>query len=172
MRLETTISNTAPQALFDAFGGSEFADVFLTSVVGDILGAKQPWLCPAEYSVQMPDRSVGRDPEIWSVELRLTGVSRNGRKVSQFHDALDELLQNAIEVIEGVLGEVDGNPRVQLFCVLMLDGDVETWLGSGAYSPVLERPAVWLTKGGILGADDEDADEGGSTRVGDYESGV
>ena len=51
-----------------------------------ILGAKDPASRPAEYYVQVPDETIC--VEGYGIEVRLTGVSRSGRKAAQFHAAL------------------------------------------------------------------------------------
>ncbi len=148
VKLKAVITNNAPIELFQAFSSADFARSFLRCVAEENLGATNTMERPAEYYVQEPDRSIATGPNI-GVELRLTGVSRNGRKASQFHGALHALVDIAEDIISDVLTELKGSEEVQLFCVLMLDGDIETEPGSGVYSSVLETEAIWI-RGGVV----------------------
>ncbi len=143
MKLKAVITDSAPEALVEAFGGKDFALRFLTLIVGAHLDVLDPINRPAEYYVQEPDRTVCVGNKI-GVELRFTGVSRNGRKAERFHKALAALVEIAKETIQSALGH--DAQEVQLFCVLMLDGDVETSPGSGKYSSVLESEPLWVRR--------------------------
>jgi hypothetical protein len=68
-------------------------------------------------------------------------VSRNGRKAKQFHDALKDLVRIVRGTIEAVL---QPGQNCQIFCVIMLDGEVETSPGSGHYSNNLESTPEWV----------------------------
>ncbi|MBI1961502.1 MAG: hypothetical protein HYS45_02270 [Parcubacteria group bacterium] len=125
--------------LFKAFSSEGFARTFLENVLVGCLGAKDPAERPAEYYVQEPDPMVTVGVCL-GVELRLTGISRGGRTAKQFHDALKALKDLAARTIAENLKV----GRVQLFVVIMLDGDVETKPGSGQYSNVLESDAIWV----------------------------
>ena len=109
------------------------------------MGSVSNYKRPAEFYVQEPDRTVCVNGQI-GVELRFTGVSRNGRKAAQFHKALNTLETLARQTISHVLTSGGSLMKVQLFCVLMLDGDVETAPGSGQYSDVLETEAIWVSR--------------------------
>ncbi|MBI2051109.1 MAG: hypothetical protein HYT31_04920 [Parcubacteria group bacterium] len=139
MKVKAVISREAPMTLFAAFSSAAFARTFLQNVVSGCLGVKDPAERPAEYYVQEPDPMVAVGGYL-GVELRLTGVSRNGRTAKQFHDALKTLKDLAARTITENLTA----GRVQLFVVIVLDGDVETKPGSGQYSNVLESDAIWV----------------------------
>lgn len=143
MKLKAAITDGAPEPVVAAMGSQVFANRFLNEVVAEILGVEDAAERPAEFYVQLPDRTVYTGIG-FGVELRLTGVSRNGRKVSQFHKALAKLHQIASDKIAKAL-KGTACPQIQLFTVIMLDGDVETSPGSGVYSNVLEHPAEWVT---------------------------
>ena len=140
MKLEAVITRGVPDEVVDDLGGDGFAMDFLAMVVGDCLGVEHATQRPAEFCVQEPDRTVCVNGH-FGVELRLTGVSRQGRSAKEFHDALKSLVDIAKEHIARNLKK----GRVQLFCVIMLDGDVETSPGSGVYSNTLESEAIWIT---------------------------
>lgn len=130
-----------PPLVVEALSGTEFASAALQEVVGEALGVKNVLNRPAEYYVQFAD--VGPAPKrgMMGVEVRLTGVSRNGRKAKQFHDAL-----RALECIveRTVMKTLDRGKKCQIFCVIMIDGDVETSPGSGNYSNNLESKPIWV----------------------------
>ncbi|MBI2475327.1 hypothetical protein HYV69_02780 [Candidatus Uhrbacteria bacterium] len=120
-----------------------FAMSFLVDVVTEILGPQSAIERPAEFYVQWPDRTVYTESG-FGVELRLTGVSRYGRKASQFHKALAKLHDIAKNEIADALATSACGTRIQLYTVIMLDGDIETSPGSGVYSSVLEHEAEWV----------------------------
>jgi len=109
-----------------------------------IFDIKQTEKRPAEFCVQLPTSLVKIGNSI-GVELRLTGVSRNGRKAKQFHNALETVHSFTKDMIQRFLTNHNDKTKIQLFTTLELDGDVETPPGSGAYSNVLEHPAEWVT---------------------------
>ncbi len=124
-------------------GGTDFARAVLTKVMGECLGAENPRDRPAEFMVERPVFVPPTDGSVFTknigVQMRLMGVSRT-RKSKQFHDALKTLEELAARTIAENLKA----GRAQLFVVIMLDGDVETWPGSGKYSNMLESAAVWI----------------------------
>jgi hypothetical protein len=142
VKLKAVVTDGAPEPVVAAMGSKFLAQRFLNEVVIDILAVEDARNRPAEFYVQFPDRSVFTE-DGFGVELRLTGVSRNGRKASQFHNALQQLHEIAMDAIAIALKKSETNPEmhIQLFTVLMLDGDIETSPGSGVYSSVLEHPA-------------------------------
>ncbi len=142
VKLKAVITDGAPKLVVAAMSSQVFANRFLNEVVAKILGAENALERPAEFYVQLPDRTIYTRG--LGVELRLTGVSRNGRKASQFHKALAKLHEIAKDALSNAL---KGRTvyQIQLFTVLMLDGDIETSPGSGVYSNVLEHPAEWVT---------------------------
>jgi hypothetical protein len=141
VKLKAVVTEGTPEPVVEAIGSQVFATRFLTEVATDILGAKAALSRPAEYYVQIPDRSIFTGKNA-GVELRLSGVSRNGRSAKQFHTALAKLHEIAKEMISNALSsDFNSGLCIQLFTVLMLDGDIETAPGSGEYSNVLEHPA-------------------------------
>lgn len=142
MRLETTVTEGIPNAVISAMASAEFAGKFLDEVVGEILGAKNPRERPAEYYVQKPDFTIGCGP--CGVELRLTGVSRDGRKASQFHQALTRLHELARSALQEAVNTKGLQIKVQFFVAIMLDSAIETAPGSGKYSNILESEAEWV----------------------------
>ena len=86
MKLKPAITRGVPESIVDAFGSEIFARAFLSEICEKILGAKDPASRPAEYYVQVPDETIC--VEGYGIEVRLTGVSRSGRKAAQFHAAL------------------------------------------------------------------------------------
>ena len=145
MKLKAAITEGTPESVVKAMGSKEFAGAFIKTICADILGATNAIYQPGPYYVQKPDMTVQvLGGKSFGVELRLTGVSRRGRTAKQFHDALNALHDLATGMIREALEPVDKSMKVQLFTVLMLDGDVETSPGSGFYSNVLEAPARWI----------------------------
>lgn len=140
MKLKAAITDGAPAGLIEAFGSKQFAIDFLNEVVIDVFKADCPGMRPAEFYVQKPDITIGINT-CWGVELRLTGVSRGGRAAHVFHQALKALKKLAKRTI---LKHLPEGEDVQIFVVLMIDGDVETSPGSGTYTSVLETEPVWV----------------------------
>ena len=147
MKLKAAISDGAPQELIMAYGSRDFAQRFLADVVGKVFGAENPDTRPAEYYVQTPDQTVQVHERLIGVEVRLTGVSREGRAASVFHralEALDELV-TVTAVANLQVGQI-----AQIFVVMMLDKEVETAPGSGIYSNVLEANPKRVSIDGVL----------------------
>lgn len=130
-----------PPLVVDALSGTEFASEVLQEVIGEALGVKNVLNRPAEYYVQFADVGPAPKQGMMGIEVRLTGVSRNGRKAKQFHDALIAL-ERIVEKM--VMKTLDRGKKCQIFCVIMIDGDVETSPGSGNYSSNLESEPVWV----------------------------
>ena len=130
-----------PPLVVEALSGTEFASAALQEVVGEALGVKNVLNRPAEYYVQFADAGPAPKKDMMGVEVRLTGVSRNGRKAKQFHEAL-----RALECIveRTVMKTLDRGKKCQIFCIIMIDGDMETSPGSGNYSNNLESEPVWV----------------------------
>jgi len=130
-----------PPSVVEALSGTEFASAALQDVIGEALGVGNVLNRPAEYYVQ--DADVGPAPKksIMGIEVRLTGASRNGRTAKQFHDAL-RALQCIVE--KTVMKTLERGSKCQIFCVVMLDGDIETSPGSGVYSNCLESKPMWV----------------------------
>lgn len=141
MKLKAAITRGALPAIVEAFGSDEFADAFLDVVVGKAFGVPNPISRPAEYYVQRPDIT-NRAGGFIGVEVRLTGVSRDGRTPKVFHDALVALDKLVGVTAAGALKGTDSD--VQIFVVMMLDKEIEVSPGSGIYSNVLEAPARWV----------------------------
>ncbi len=142
MKLKAVITYGAPQAVVDAMTSRKFLLVYMDEVLSALLGVSNPQERPAEYYVQEPDRTINLGS--LGVELRLTGVSRAGRKSSQFHRALQTLQTLAKASLQEALDGSGHRVGVQVFTVIMLDGEVETEPGSGKYSNTLESEAEWV----------------------------
>jgi hypothetical protein len=130
-----------PQLVVQALSGTPFASMVLSAVIGRSLGVENVLERPAEYYVQ--DADVGPAPKagVMGVEVRLTGASRSGRTPKQFHNALKELYRITREAVRQALSP---GQKCQVFCVIMIDGEIETAAGSGVYSNNLEGPAEWV----------------------------
>ncbi len=135
----------ATPAIVAALSGTPFAARVLTEVVGKALGVEGAMQRPAEYYVQHADTGAAPAEGVMGVEVRLSGVSRDGRSPKMFHEALkslDAIVQTT--VMEALLpGE-----RCQVFVVIMLDEQIETSPGSRTYSNNLESTAAWVEKPG------------------------
>ncbi|MBI4812289.1 hypothetical protein HY798_02475 [Candidatus Falkowbacteria bacterium] len=140
VKLKAVVTEGTPARVFETMRSIRFVKSFLVEVATEILEAKDALARPAEFYVQTPDRTVNTENG-FGVELRLTGVSRNGRTPKQFHIALKRLHEIARAEIAVALDDCIGGTKIQLFTVIMLDGDIETTPGSGVYSNVLEHPA-------------------------------
>ncbi len=147
MKVKAAISSGAPTSVVEALRSPEFVGMVLQRVVQSTLGATDAVNRPAEYYAQEPDFTIPFG-EVMGVELRLSGVSRNGRTGAQFHMAAALLVEIASETIAVALAEARSPARVQLFCVVMLDDQIETPRDSGLYSSMVEPPAVWVTAKG------------------------
>jgi len=145
MKGKAVVTRGIPDTVIRSLGGMDFIRQLLTKVIAEHLGAENPHGRPAEYYVQEPDYTVMVKHNVFGVEFRLTGVTRNGRTAAQIHKALratHALVRAAIQ-----LGLKAAKPacRVQMFCVIMLDAAIETAPGSRAYSNVIESDAEWVT---------------------------
>ncbi len=143
MKVKPVLTKGMPPEVVKAMSSSKFACWFLDDVVAGALGVTNPIGRPGEFYMQEPDFSVDTGGG-WGVELRLTGVSRSGRKAKQFHEAVRRMHFGAKSFLEEALLSAGSSQQIHLFTVLMLDGDIETAPGSGAYSNVLESPAEWV----------------------------
>ncbi len=145
-KLKAAISRNAPGQLLAALASVDFVTEFLVGVVGECLGVENPTERPAEYYAQEPDATISIGDHV-GVELRLTGVSRGTRDHTQFHDALVALHSLAARYIAQAIKGTEV-PRVQLFVVIMLDGDVPLPPVKGQsgtkYTSVLEHDAEWI----------------------------
>ena len=130
-----------PERVSHRLSGTKFASWVLSSIAGDKLGATNVLDRPAEYYVQDADVGPANREGVMGVEVRLTGASRNGRTTKQLYSALDTLLNIVVQNVQAVLEEGE---RCQVFCVLMLDGEIEYPADSGHYTSVLESEAVWV----------------------------
>ncbi len=127
--------------LVGALSGREFAVNVLGKVVGTDLGVADVLNRPAEYYVQNADEGPSPLPGMMGIEVRLTGVSRAGRTPKQFHTAKKTLEK---VVAETVLPNLEPGEECQVYCVIMIDGEIETVPNSGAYLNCLEGPAFWV----------------------------
>ncbi len=120
---------------------TRFASAVLANVIGLALGVKEVLDRPAEYYLQKAD--IGPSPKegIMGVEVRLSGASRDGRTAKQFHDAIKYLFKIVKDTVSDAL---EPGQKCQVFCVIMLDGEVETAPGSGKYSNNVESQADWV----------------------------
>ena len=145
MKGKAVLSRGIPKAVIDELNNQTFVCCFIEDIIKKQLGAKNPLERPAEYYVQEPDFIIQAVSCYYAVEFRLTGVTRNGRTPSQLHRALNAMHLLVKETIRIALVDSTSEERIQMFCVLMLDGDIETRPGSGEYSTVLESDAEWIS---------------------------
>lgn len=124
-----------PKEVVDAFSSNPFVSTVLLRVVEKELGVMNVLSRPAEYYVQKADTGPAPKEGVMGVEVRLSGVSRNGRTPKQFHNALSELVHIVKFTIEQI---IDCDDKCQIFCVIMIDGEVEVKPNSGVYSFNLE----------------------------------
>ena len=138
MKGKAVITRGTDEKVIVALSSKKFATSFLTEVLDECLGVYNPLARPAEFYVQEPDYtiSIGED----GIEFRLTGSGRDTRTPAQFHKAL----KATHALIKSTIREVLTSGRIQLFCVIMLDGAIETAPGSGKYSNVIEADAEWI----------------------------
>ena len=99
---------------------------------------------PAEFYLQIADTGPSARVGMMGVEVRLSGVSRQGRTAKQFHLALEKLVE---VVVRFVTKSLPVDKTCQVFCVIMLDGDIETSPGSGQYSANIESEPQWVRLG-------------------------
>lgn len=132
------------KGLSRVFGGAPFAREVLDLVVGGCLGVEDPLNRPAEYYVQVPDETVYAGGK-FGVVVTMSGVSRDGRTPKQFHAALMKLVDIATAYIRTALTNCKSTSRVQLFCVIQIDGQIELVPGKGAYGNQLESEAIWIS---------------------------
>ena len=130
-----------PERVQAVLSGTQFASQVLSRVVEDNLGVNDVLKRPAEYYVQKADICTAPNEGMMGVEVRLSGASRNGRTAKQFHTALNSLLEIVANTVAATL---DPGEQCQVFCAIMVDGEVETRPGSGQYSNVLESDAIWV----------------------------
>jgi hypothetical protein len=85
--------------------------------------------------------SGGKHGDLHGIEMRLTGVSRNGRtpeEILHAHSVLVTILEYHIAQALRKIG--DDHITVQLFVVVMLDAEVH--LGNGEYGCVVESNLI------------------------------
>lgn len=143
MKYKAAYTRGVPNQVIEALESNEFALALLREISAGCLGAEKPEDRPAEYYVQDPDPTRCANGK-WGVEMRLTGVSRSGRSPRVFHKALEQLNALVCTTVATALKEAGSDQMVQVFVVIMLDGDIETAPGSSVYSSNLESPAVWV----------------------------
>lgn len=139
------VSEGLPDGVIKALSTPKFAEKIIAQVMGHCLGAENPLDRPSEYYVQVPDVIVQAKDGFYGVEFRLTGASRNGRTHKQFYKAL--AVQHGVvkDAIIGALKKLGSEERIQVFTVLMLDGDIEVKPDSGVYSNIPESDAEWVS---------------------------
>ena len=133
-------TDSVPERLMSAFGGQEFARRVLVEIIGERLGVERVLERSGEYYVQKPDEMVLLEGAPHAVVVTVSGVSRNGRKAKQFHEAHGWLLKIVHETIEGIF-PFDEKADVQYFVVMQLDDQIELKPGSGTYGTQLEWAA-------------------------------
>ncbi len=135
-----------PDAITLALSGTSFASEVLSKVVGEDLGVKNVLDRPAEYYLQMADIGPAPKEGVMGIEIRLTGASRDGRTPKQFHSALKSLVSISTSAVKQAMVDAEIRDRgCQVFCVIMLDGPVETSPNSGQYSCNLESSPEWVS---------------------------
>jgi hypothetical protein len=151
VKLKAAISGSAPEPLFEILGSRQFVRDFLNEIVTGCFGIEDPADRPAEYYVQLPDRTLSLVDNIMGVEVRLTGVSRGNRPPKVFHDALKKLEELVIRTIQEALRGLGF--KVEVFVVIMLDKDVPLPPKAGSefteYTSVLESEAKWVTDSSV-----------------------
>ncbi len=145
MKGKATITKTAPNSLFGAFGsGSDFARTFVTDVIEQVFGAKLARFRSAEYYLQQPDEMAEIEHDFYGVIFSVSGISRTDeREPKVFHEAMKKTVALCVRTIQGVL---DDGQWVQLFVNMMLTGDVPVLPPGKGYTPVLESKPVWVSK--------------------------
>ncbi|MCL5794830.1 MAG: hypothetical protein M1338_00505 [Patescibacteria group bacterium] len=150
MKFKAVLSgiNTAINpAIVKAMSSSQLAKKLIELVSGKCLGAANPLFRPSEYYMQWPDMAVAAIDGTMGVEMRLTGVSRDGREPKQFHEALRVLHEVTKDTLKQAMEESGCRESIQLFTAIMLDGEVPVDPKSGLYSNILEHPAEWIKAG-------------------------
>ena len=132
-----------PEAVVEALSSSKFARKVLSQVVRDALGVQNPLLKPSQYYVQNADVGPAAEGGVMGVEVRLTGASRKGRTAEQFHAALNALDRAVGETVFDVLTP---GQECEVFCVVMVDAEVEFPPRSGEYTNTLESAPRWVKK--------------------------
>lgn len=143
MKFKAVASRGLPQEVNDALGSRAFATELLRKVIGGCLGVEKPEARPAEFYVQEPDFTVNTG--FHGVEVRLTGASRGNRTPRQFEQALETMHAIVVNAVSATLSDAESDETVQVFSVIMLDGDVPT--GGDKYACMLEHPPVWVKAG-------------------------
>ncbi len=130
-----------PSGVVHALSSTRFAQAVLSQVVGEALGVTDVLNRPAEYYLQRADEGPAPKEGVMGVEVRLTGVSRSNRANKQFHTALKTLMEITKTSVAAALSKCS---RCQIFCVVMIDGDIETAPGSGLHASNLESAPEWV----------------------------
>lgn len=148
MILRQSVSDCVPE-LIDRLGSSDYASLILEKVISQMPGVDNVVLRPAEYCVERPVELVTPTDGEPGVHVVLDGVSRGTRAVSCFHRAIETLAAIVASEVRHGLENADSRGRVQVFCSIRLDRDIETSPGSGEYAFLLEAKPVWVTADGI-----------------------
>lgn len=139
MKVKAAVTKGIPEQVVETLNSPELAQLVFTKVAQKHLRVGK--MGPAEFYVQECDLAVSCDKSL-GCEVRLTGVSRNRYRSEQdFYDALNALEKEYRKAIENSL-PARSDKRIQLFCVLMLDGFITT--PDGKETNMLETEPIWL----------------------------
>lgn len=139
MKLKVAATRTLPQSLIAAFNSSDTAGRFLDNVVDNHLHVPRSALGPATHFVQETDLTVDVFDDA-GVNVAFTMVSANRfRSAEDFWQALKAVERIYRELIEV---HVPVGQRVQLFCALALDGEIEG--PDGIRTRLIETQPVWI----------------------------
>lgn len=147
MKLKPAITESVSPAVIASLSSAAFATAFFDEVVHQALGVENPLGRPAEFYIQRPDLTI--DTGAKGVETRITGISRGNRTPEQFVQAAEALHGLVTKTVARALFEAESDEEIQIFSVLMLDGDVPALDGKG-YTSIIEHHAVWVNAHGII----------------------
>lgn len=139
MKLKAAATRTLPPALLEAMNSSRITEQFY-EIIEDCLNVDRDAIGPATHFVQETDLTIPDEEHGMGVNVAFTMVSVNRHRSSQdFADALC-----AIErVYEDMIADfVPTGTKVQLFCVLAVDGEIEDF--NGRPTRLLETEPKWV----------------------------
>lgn len=149
MKFKAAITSRVPDSVKEALGSPEFAKSVIDRVAEKALGAQNTANRPAEYYMQAPDITINTGR--LGIEVRVTGVSREGRTAAQFERAIETLHWSYASTVKNTLIEIGSEESIQVFVVIMLDGDIDLpACCGGGWGSVMEHFAVWVSTQGIV----------------------
>ena len=131
----TSMCLGTPSEVPDALSRQFFGQKVLVDVVEKGLGFTDVLSRPAEFCFLPAYRGPSAARRgLMGVQVQLAHVRRNGKTPKQFHKALQVFHKIVKDTVSNSLGY---GQKCQVMCIIELDGEIETFPGSGINSRFL-----------------------------------